>query len=100
MVVAVRNGCRVCISIHSGRPRQFGHAELSTPLRDQGALADPALEAVRVFTLRLLETTGEVPDQQVQEFLAAGYTQQNALEIVFGIGASTMSTFANRLVRA
>jgi len=100
MVVAVRNGCRVCIGIHSARLRQLGHAELITPLRDQSALADPALEAVRVFTTRLLETTGEVPDEQVQEFLAAGYTQQNALEIVFGIGAYTMSTFANRLVRA
>lgn len=100
MTVAVRNGCRICIGIHSARLRQLGHGELIKALRDQTSLADPALEAVRLFTLRLLDTTGEVPDNQVQEFLDAGYTPQNTLEIVFGIGAYTMSTFANRLVRA
>lgn len=100
MIIAVRNGCRVCIGIHSARLRKLGRGELIKPLRDQAALDDPALEAARLFTLRLLNTTGEVPDQQLQEFLDAGFTLQNALEIVFGIGAYTMSTFANRLVRA
>jgi len=100
VIVAVRNGCRVCIGIHSARLRRLGRGDLITSLRQQGALDDPALEAVRLLTVRLLDTTGDVPDQQVQEFLAAGYTQRNALEIVFGIGAYTMSTFANRLVRA
>lgn len=100
MVVAVRNGCRVCIGIHSARLRQLGRGELIKPLHDQSSLDDPALEAVRIFTVRLLETTGDVSDAQVQEFLDAGYTTQNALEIIFGIGAYTMSTFANRLVRA
>jgi len=100
LIVAARNGCRVCVGIHSARLRQLGHSELVTPLRDQSALADPALEAVRIFTLRLLESTGDVPDEQVQEFLDAGYSKQNALEIIFGIGTYTMSTFANRLVRA
>lgn len=100
MTVAVRNGCRVCIGIHCAALRQLGRPELSKPLRDRARLDDPALEAVRSFTDRLLNTTGGVPDGQLQEFLDAGYTPQNALEIVFGIGTYTMSTFANRLVRA
>lgn len=100
MTVAVRNGCRVCVGIHSARLRKLDRGELINALRDETPLGDPALEAVRLFTLRLLATTGEVPDDQVQDFLAAGFTPQNALEIVFGIGVYTMSTFANRLVRA
>jgi hypothetical protein len=33
-------------------------------------------------------------------FLASGYTKQNALEVVLGIGTYTMSTLANRLTGA
>ena len=58
------------------------------------------LEAVRQFTVRLLAAAGEVPEAELAEFLAAGYTRRNALEVVLGVGTYTMSTLANRLVRA
>ena len=34
------------------------------------------------------------------EFLGHGFTRRNALEVVLGIGAYTLSTLANRLVAA
>ncbi|HET9079849.1 MAG TPA: hypothetical protein VFO01_04960 [Trebonia sp.] len=34
------------------------------------------------------------------EFLARGFTRRNALEVVTGIGAYTLSTLANRLTGA
>ena len=63
-------------------------------------LPDERLDAVRVFTLRVLDTAGDVGDRALRDFLAAGYTTQNALEIVLGIGTYTMSTLANRLTGA
>ena len=36
----------------------------------------------------------------LRDFLAGGYTAQNALEVVLGIGTYTMSTLANRLTGA
>jgi AhpD family alkylhydroperoxidase len=101
LTIATRNGCRVCISMHTGRLRQMkADPGLIAALRNGEALADPRLEAVRQFTLRALATTGEVPEEEIKEFLAAGFTTRNALEVVLGIGTYTMSTFANRLVRA
>ena len=100
MTIAVRNGCRVCIALHTGRLRQLGGAELISPLRHQDALPDARREALRRFTLRVLETAGEVPEEEIEEFTRAGYTNRNALEVVLGIGTYTMSTLANRLVRA
>jgi len=41
-----------------------------------------------------------VSDAELDAFLAHGYTRQNALEVVLGIGTYTVSTFANRLTRA
>jgi AhpD family alkylhydroperoxidase len=101
MTIATRNGCRFCINMHTGRLKQLkAEPELITALRQGSPLDDQRLEAVRQFTLRVLTTTGEVPDEEIKEFLAAGFTHRNALEVVLGIGTYTMSTFANRLVRA
>jgi alkylhydroperoxidase family enzyme len=41
-----------------------------------------------------------VGDDALRAFLASGYTRQNALEVVLGIGTYTMSTLANRLTGA
>ncbi|WP_129840077.1 carboxymuconolactone decarboxylase family protein [Streptomyces sp. RFCAC02] len=101
MTVAVRNDCHVCVAIHTGRLRKLGaDQDLVTALREGRAPSDERLAAVRTFTLDVLATTGGVADDAVEALLAHGYTERNALEVVLGIGAYTMSTFANRLVRA
>jgi AhpD family alkylhydroperoxidase len=101
MTIAARNDCRVCIAMHTGRLRQLNAgSDLITALRSGGDITDPKLAAVQTFTLRAFAAAGEVPEEEIKEFLAAGYTTRNALEVVLGIGAYTMSTFANRLVRA
>ncbi|MEU4239081.1 carboxymuconolactone decarboxylase family protein [Actinoplanes sp. NPDC026619] len=101
MTIAVRNGCQVCIAMHTGRLRKMtGGPELITALREGGPLPDPQREALRQFVEKVLATAGEVPDEEIEEFQKAGYTTRNALEVVLGIGTYTMSTLANRLVRA
>jgi AhpD family alkylhydroperoxidase len=101
MTIATRNGCHVCVAIHTQRLAAMdADPSLIAALRAAGPLADPRLEAVRVFTLRVLDTTGDVGEPALRAFLAAGYTAQNALEVVLGIGTYTLSTLANRLVAA
>ncbi|MFH8935468.1 carboxymuconolactone decarboxylase family protein [Streptomyces griseosporeus] len=101
MTVAVRNQCHLCVNLHTGKLRKLGaDPDLVTALREERAPQDARLAAIRAFTLDVLATTGAVDDDRITAFLAHGYTERNALEVVLGIGAYTMSTFANRLVRA
>jgi AhpD family alkylhydroperoxidase len=103
MTIATRNGCHICIAMHTARLAALGaDTPLVAALRDapRVALADERLEAIRVFTLRVLDTAGDVGDDALRAFLASGYTSQNALEVVLGIGTYTMSTLANRLTGA
>ena len=101
MTVATRNGCHICVAMHTARLTALGaDPGLIAALRDTQPLQDARLDAVRVFTLRILDTAGDVGDQALGDFLAHGYTSQNALEVVLGIGAYTMSTLANRLTGA
>ena len=104
MTVATRNRCHICVAMHTAGLTALGaDPGLITALRDPNRaepLPDEHLDAVRVFTLRVLDTAGDVGDQAMQDFLAAGYTTQNALEVVLGVGTYTMSTLANRLTGA
>jgi hypothetical protein len=86
---------------------------LETPSRRPISLADADglhLEAVDrshvgvalsgQLGVQLVDERPEAGDEEIEEFLTAGYTRRNALEVVLGIGTYTMSTLANRLVRA
>lgn len=99
MTVAVRNGCQVCIGLHGATLKRLGAGDMVEPLQRDDQLPDDQLDAVRVFTHRVIDNNGAVGDDELGAFLAAGHTAQNALEVVFGIGVYTMSTLANRLVR-
>lgn len=101
MTVATRNGCEVCVEMHTGKLKGL-HADddVIAALRSEEPVPDERLEAVRQFTLAVLETAGGVDDETLRTFLGHGYTERNALEVVMGIGTYTMSTLANRLTRA
>ncbi len=103
MTIATRNGCHICVAMHTARLTALGASpDLIAALRDGPLepLADERMDAIRVFTLAVLDTAGDVGDQALRDFLGHGYTTQNALEVVLGIGTYTMSTLANRLTGA
>src|SRR3984957_6688226 len=101
MTIATRNGCHVCVAMHTARLTALGALpDVIAALRGAAPVADPRLDAIRVFTLRVLDTAGDVGDDALAAFLASGYTRQQALEVVLGIGTYTMSTLANRLTDA
>jgi AhpD family alkylhydroperoxidase len=71
MALSARNGCQVCLAMHTARLTRLGaEPALITALRAAAPLGDARLEAVRI------------------------------LEVVLGIGTYTMSTLANRLTGA
>ncbi|WP_224272813.1 carboxymuconolactone decarboxylase family protein [Streptomyces venezuelae] len=89
LTVAERNQCHLCVDMHEAKMAALGPA----PDTER-------LDAVRRFTLRVLASSGAVGDADLAAFEEAGYTRRNALEVALGIGAYTLSTFANRLTRA
>ncbi|MCN9240631.1 carboxymuconolactone decarboxylase family protein [Streptomyces sp. RY43-2] len=101
MTIAVRNQCHICVAMHTGKLRKLdADTELIAALREERPLSDERLETIRTFTLAAMATAGAVDDDTLKSLLARGYTERNALEVVMGIGTYTMSTLANRLVKA
>ncbi len=59
---------------------------------------DPKLEALRVFTLNLVENRGWTSAEDLEAFLAAGFTKQNVLETVTVIAHKVLSNYTNHIV--
>ncbi|MFB7216466.1 carboxymuconolactone decarboxylase family protein [Streptomyces sp. NPDC056255] len=101
MTMATGNDCHICVAMHTAKLTALGaDPEVIAALRERRTLPDERLEAVREFTRAVIATAGAVDDATLQAFLAHGYTARNALEVVLGIGAYTMSTLANRMTGA
>ncbi|MFE9455508.1 carboxymuconolactone decarboxylase family protein [Streptomyces californicus] len=103
MTVATRNDCHVCVAMHTAKLTSLDAdpaliAALRSPV--ELALPDERLDAVRRFTLAVIASAGAVDDTALRDFLAYGYSERNALDVVLGIGAYTLSTLANRLTGA
>jgi len=55
------------------------------------------LDTLAKFTLAVINTKGRVGDEALAEFLEAGYSQQNALDVVLGVSLASLCNYANNL---
>ncbi len=101
MTVARENGCELCVAMHSRILRAMkAPAGRIEALHEGTPLDDARLEALRAFTVHALRERGAVPPDALDAFESAGFTGEQALDVIVGIAAYTLSTFANRLTRA
>jgi uncharacterized peroxidase-related enzyme len=98
MTMSRRNGCQFCVKLH-GRllAKLQADAALVAALHSGDTLPDTRLEVLRRFVIALQEHTGDVPRDVWSAFREAGYTHEQALELVLGVGVYTITTLANRL---
>ncbi|MEQ9237272.1 carboxymuconolactone decarboxylase family protein [Coleofasciculus sp. E2-BRE-01] len=94
------NECHYCMAAHSGLAKKIGMtAEDIEALRQGQPLQDPKLQALRHFTQRLIQARGWVEDHEIAEFLAAGYNQQQVLEVILGIAIKVMHNYTNHIAK-
>ncbi len=92
--------CHYCMAAHSGLAKMIGmSADDIQALRDGRLLSDPKLQALRQFTQRLIQARGWLDDSEIEAFLAAGYTQQQVLEVILGIAIKIMHNYTNHIAK-
>ena len=100
LTVAFHNECHYCMAMHSTiLTRQGEDRSLVASLRAGAPLEAPRLEALRRFTNAVLARRGHVTDEELQALEAAGFSEEQALDVVLGIGVYVLSTFTNSVVR-
>jgi AhpD family alkylhydroperoxidase len=101
MTVAFEHGCHYCMAMHTAM--QAGEkqaAAIVDALRAGTTLPDARLDALRSYARALIVFRGHVPPEVADGFAVAGYTQQQALEVILGVATYVMSTFMNIVTEA
>lgn len=93
------NGCTYCMAAHTTVSKMAGvDDEVIKALRSGTPIADPKLEALRKFAVVINESRGWASEEQVAEFLEAGYTKQSVLEVIVGTSLKVLSNYTSHIV--
>lgn len=94
------NGCAYCIAAHSAISSGAGvPADVVAASRAGTPIADARLEALRQFTIKIVESRGWPAAHDVQRLLEAGDTHQTVLDVILGTSLKVMSNYTNHVVQ-
>ena len=98
LTVSAENACEYCVAAHSPiESKQKVPADVVSALRGGRPIPDPNLEELRRFTAAVVASRGWPSADDTSSFIAAGYGQQQVLEVVLGIGMKTLSNYTNHI---
>lgn len=99
ITAAATHGCGFCVAGHTAISyKKAGlDAGIVDALRARTKVADARLDAVARFTEAVIASRGAVSDEALAKFKAAGFNDQQALEVVLGVSLATLCNFANNL---
>ncbi len=98
LATSAANGCGYCMSAHTAlSAMQKVPGDVVAAIRDGNAIADSRLEALRRFTADVVETRGYPSQASLAAVAAAGFGEQQILEILLGIGLKTIANYINHI---
>ena len=96
--INVEHDCHYCVPAHTGIAKGMKVDDAITEaLRNETPLPNGRLEALRSFTLSVVRKRGKVDERAVQDFLDAGFTRRQVLEVVLGVAQKVMSNYTKHL---
>jgi len=100
LAVSLSNECTYCMAAHAAiAGMQNVPEDVIQALRDSKPIQDAKLEALRRLTQSITETRGYPSEAAVKNFLEAGYTQGQFLEVILGVGMKTLSNYTNHIAK-
>lgn len=98
ITASVENECHFCVAAHTTIAEGAG-LDLSVidAVREDRPIDDPKLEALRIFSKKMVIDRGFVSDTDVDTFLAAGYDRAAVLAVVLGVALKVISNYTNHV---
>jgi len=99
LAISETNGCPFCVAAHSTLAKRVAKADptLVAATLARHPLPDPKLDALVVFTRKVVEQRGFVGDADVAAFLDAGYTKAQVIEVLLGVGMKTFNNYTDHI---
>lgn len=98
---AVANECKYCVAIHSTFALKEGiDKDDLAQIREGRSPNEPRLKALSDFAKKMMTSRGQLSGADLQQFIEAGFTKNQALEVVVGAAVSVLANFTNHLTDA
>lgn len=100
LVTSVENQCAYCIAGHTTFAGALSiDRKVIDDIRRSGETADNRIEALRHFVSLLVRQRGAVSVQEVDLFLAQGFTESQIFELIIGIATKVVTNFASKVAK-
>jgi AhpD family alkylhydroperoxidase len=97
---AVTNACRWAVAFHTHLALQQGVSVADVQaMRDGLPPRDPQHAALSGLGKSFIERRGHVEEARLQAFIDAGFTQEQALEVILVVSASTITNYTGTLTQ-
>ena len=100
LLTVTREGdCSYCVAAHSVFAKMDNVPEaIIQSLRDDEPLTDPRLEVLHQFTSKVVKQNGNLDENEIKAFLDAGFTREQALEVILIHANKIIAMQANRVM--
>jgi len=97
--ISYENECDYCMSAHSFVADKMSKVpeEVTDAIRNGEEIPDTKLASLSKYTRATVTKRGRVSEEDINQFLDAGYTKENILGVVTAIGLKTMSNYFNHI---
>ncbi|MGI2173594.1 carboxymuconolactone decarboxylase family protein [Shewanella ulleungensis] len=98
--INVEHECGYCVPAHTGIAHSMKvDAALTEALRNKTAMPTAKLQALQDATLSIVRNRGNISTAELEAFYAAGYGQQQVLEIILGLSQKVISNYTNHVAK-
>lgn len=99
LAISRQNGCTYCMAAHSMIADKVSGvpAPVLAAIRSNQPIPDAKLQALYRFAQDLVRTGGKPSQATGAAFIAAGYTETHALQIILAAAVKTLSNYTNHL---
>ncbi|KVX02125.1 carboxymuconolactone decarboxylase family protein [Shewanella frigidimarina] len=98
--INVEHECGYCVPAHTGIAHSMKvDPALTEALRNKAAMPTAKLQALQDATLSIVRNRGNISQAELAAFYAAGYGQQQVLEIILGLSQKVISNYTNHVAK-
>lgn len=96
IAVAEVNGCTYCLSAHTYLGRNLAKlSDEALAAAREARSTDPKTQAALAFAVALVRERGHVSEAELAAFIAAGWTDAQAVEVVAHVAVNTLTNYIN-----
>lgn len=98
VTASAENNCVYCVPAQSTLAKLADMPdEVLEQIRLRKPISDQRLEALHVFTLKVIHNNGWVPENEVNQFLKAGYQTSQVLEVITLVSLMTLTNYVSHI---